>query len=198
QSDSLVDTTYASLGASSPQLNDYWFRSTAQCKDKTHDHMSRDDWEDASTCLFPENTWFIKNLPHNGVETMSLAKVCLFLLDENGQRSVWDHALYPQFMYYSGVTGEVGPYSAKAVPDKYLPGDVDLDGDVDADDARTALRVALKMENITETGFINGDIDNDGQITAFDARAILAAAIGKINLSVDEETGEIVTEPLEG
>nr|MCR5041348.1 hypothetical protein [Clostridia bacterium] len=47
QSDSLVDTTYASLGASSPQLNDYWFRSTAQCKDKTHDHMSRDDWEDA-------------------------------------------------------------------------------------------------------------------------------------------------------
>ncbi len=189
QSDGIVDTTSATLGATDVQLNDYWLRATTQCEDKSHNHMSRDDWEDASTCELPESTWIVKNLPHNGVEDVSMAKVVEFLISPNGQRTVWDSALYPQFMYYSGISGQVGPYSAKDPGvGNYKLGDVDLDGDVDVEDARICLRASVGLgEPLNEDQLRNADINGNGAPDAADARSIMRCAVGLIKLGNDGE-----------
>lgn len=180
QSDDLVSTKYASLGCTDTQLNDYWLRTTAQCQDKTHDHIDRNDWIDASTCMFPENTWFVKDLPHLGVGDSTMADVVCYLISD-GQKTVWDSAMYPQFMYYSSVSGKVTPYgnsSQSQNANGYKLGDVDLDGDVDADDARLALRFSVGLEKFSAQQIINADVDSDGNVTSGDARAILRTAIG--------------------
>ena len=58
-------------------------------------------------------------------------------------------------------------------------GDVDGDGDVDAADARRALRAAAKLETLTEEQKKAADVNNDGKITAADAQQILKNAANK-------------------
>ncbi len=58
-----------------------------------------------------------------------------------------------------------------------LPGDVNKDDNVFANDAREILRYAAKIErNFDEASFIAGDIDGDGKIAAVDARQTLRMA----------------------
>ena len=75
-------------------------------------------------------------------------------------------------------------FSAFAV----IPGDINADNEVTADDARTALRASVGLETLTEKEFIRADIDNDGLITASDARTILRTAAGLENLHSHEFT----------
>lgn len=57
-------------------------------------------------------------------------------------------------------------------------GDIDNDGDVDAYDARTALRYSVGLEKITDSeSLVYTDVDFDGMITAADARAILRMSV---------------------
>lgn len=58
------------------------------------------------------------------------------------------------------------------------PGDVDGDGDVDAADARKALRAAAQLEGLTDKQTTAADVNNDGKVTAADAQAILQKASG--------------------
>ena len=67
-SDDLLTPASASLGATFANLgetlgDDYVCKGT-HCKDKTHNHLSPDRMIDASTCEFPENTWFFKDVKH--------------------------------------------------------------------------------------------------------------------------------------
>lgn len=55
----------------------------------------------------------------------------------------------------------------------FLPGDVNLDGKVNAADARLALRASAKLAKLNKTQNWNADINKDGKVTATDARAIL-------------------------
>ena len=55
---------------------------------------------------------------------------------------------------------------------------MDGDGDVDASDARKALRNAAKLENLTDAQKKAADMDGDGKVTAADARAILKKSAG--------------------
>lgn len=57
-------------------------------------------------------------------------------------------------------------------------GDMDNDGDVTPEDARIALRCAVKLEELTAYRLSAGDIDYDGDVTAADARLILRMSIG--------------------
>ena len=61
-----------------------------------------------------------------------------------------------------------------------LPGDADGDGRVTPEDARLALRIAVKLEP-SEDGsrtFLAADVTRDGAVTPEDARLILRAAVG--------------------
>ncbi len=54
--------------------------------------------------------------------------------------------------------------------------DVNLDGHINAVDARLALRASAQLETLTGNSFIAADIDKDGKVTAIDARKILRKA----------------------
>lgn len=55
-------------------------------------------------------------------------------------------------------------------------GDLNGDGKITAADARTALRVAAKLETVSDEAMKAGDLDSDGRITAKEARTILRFA----------------------
>ena len=61
-----------------------------------HSHISADGIIDASSCAFPEYTWFIKN---NGHATFG-TDYCAFIewaIRYDGQPTVWSDEKYPQF-----------------------------------------------------------------------------------------------------
>lgn len=62
--------------------------------------LSPDRVIDASTCLLPENTWFIKDAPHVPCNYGSELAAMLFdLMYYDGQPTVTTEGLYPQFQY---------------------------------------------------------------------------------------------------
>lgn len=72
--------------------------------------------------------------------------------------------------------------SGEGAPDEpvlsgFLPGDVDLNGSVDAGDARIVLRTAISLENIPPERLPYADMHRDGSINASDARLALRAAV---------------------
>ena len=64
-----------------------------------HSHVSKDLKIDASTCLFPDSTWFIKGEIHVGCKYGSdYGKLISLLITSKGQDSVYDYPEYPQFL----------------------------------------------------------------------------------------------------
>jgi len=96
QSDLMVDTKYASLGATCAPLGIPFFPWYKQkITHGTHDHVSPDRLIDASTCLLPDQTWFVKNKPHNS-ESFYGGWYDWFL--KTDKPSVYGNEDYPQFM----------------------------------------------------------------------------------------------------
>ncbi|MBR5424778.1 MAG: M28 family peptidase [Clostridia bacterium] len=70
-----------------------------------------------------------------------------------------------------------GVASLCSYADEFYLGDVNMDGAVTAEDARTVLRAAVDLEELAEDAFTYGDYDGDGRITAEDARLTLRTAV---------------------
>lgn len=108
-SDSVIDTKYSSFGATvadyGSTLSDDYLAS-ADPK-----YVSPDKIVDASTCLFPDQTWFIKGLYHapNG----PLDEIITTLLYSDDQATVETYAQYPQFLKYDYNTDQLSPYTAE-------------------------------------------------------------------------------------
>lgn len=68
------------------------------------------------------------------------------------------------------------PFSAYAL--SFIPGDVNCDGKISSDDARTILRLSVGIEKPDNNTLLRADIDIDGSITAADARKALRLSIG--------------------
>ncbi len=204
QSDGVVDTAYASFGATCVALNDVKDAGAAvQDYDDGHDHIS-DTYDmltpwydmgtichyiDASTCALPENTWFIKNMKHGTFSYESNSfDFLIWLITADNERTVWQDVAYKQFMNYNrfinpGILSSDGIRAEESQPGKYLLGDINIDGIVTSLDARVALRVAEGDEYIEEgtIPFMNGDVYADGVINAADARKILLMSAGLID-----------------
>ena len=73
----------------------------------TDKYISADLQIDASTCLFPDTTWFIKNIEH-GNFPVKIAQLGKAFLDSDGKLTVWNSSL-PQFMDYKTNFAEVEP-----------------------------------------------------------------------------------------
>lgn len=97
-SDFLIDTKYMSIGATcspiSGTLGDGYKQADTSCG---HNHISPDNKIDASTCKYPEHTWFIKGNPHNGFDA-AYREFITWAIHYKGQPTVHTNEQYPQFL----------------------------------------------------------------------------------------------------
>ncbi len=177
-SDAVIETRYMSGGATCAkylQSNKDWGKIYTQKIKDGHNHVSWDAKVDASTCMFPEYTWFIKNQQHNNynLENGSM-DIVLWLLGSNERVTVTtDVENYPQFWLHNTYKR-----TTKPMPVDEVLGDVDTSGAVNTLDARVALKLASGQITASEAQLLIGDIDEDGEFSTADARSILCIAAG--------------------
>ena len=111
-SDNLVSVKNSSMGATTSMVyntlsKDYIAQREAEGKGK---YISPDKQVDASTCLFPDNTWFIKGAEHaNWTDPENAIMYQVAIADH--QLTV-DDFTYTQFMVYSYETKTASPMTA--------------------------------------------------------------------------------------
>ncbi len=112
--DILIDTKYSSGGATCAELGstlgDGYVQKNMSCG---HNHVSPDNMIDASTCMFPEYTWFVRDMKHldypYGTEA---ADFLMWLAGVKEQPTVRSDSRYPQFMVFDYETGRLMPQTA--------------------------------------------------------------------------------------
>ena len=99
--DYLIDTALASGGVVCADVFETLPENYRQQRDRKHDHISPDRVIDASTCMFPELTWFVRDMGHldypYGSEGMDFL---MWLVRMDSQYTIRTSARYPQFMRY--------------------------------------------------------------------------------------------------
>ncbi|MCH5197873.1 MAG: hypothetical protein J1E34_03105 [Oscillospiraceae bacterium] len=109
--DSTIDTKRSSFGATTA---DYLSVLTdEQLADFDPTYVSPDKMVYAGTCLFPDQTWFVKNYPH--AESSGIADMMASLLYYDGQADINTFAEYPQFLKYNRNENSVSPLTAADV-----------------------------------------------------------------------------------
>lgn len=125
QSDCLIETKNESFGATvapyGKTLGDGYTAAGTVCADKTHQHLSTDGIVDASTCLLPEQTWFIKFNRHVGfpvgTETTDLM---VWLVTAETPVDVRSDARFPQFVKLNLMTGKLESLTGDTVKPSIL------------------------------------------------------------------------------
>ncbi len=120
ESDGTVDLYSQSFGAASVKmdtpLSDEYLANAE--KNGNSKYISPDNQVDASTCLFPDSTWFIKDLTHYsfplGVDEF-LVDICRF----DGKMTVQSDAKYPQYMRYYEDTDTILPMTEENCQSRY-------------------------------------------------------------------------------
>lgn len=120
-SDTVVDTKNNSFGATTAPYGESF--SEEYLKDKDMKYISPDKTVDASTCLFPDKTWFIRNIPH--AETCDELDTMIYtLLKSKKEATVDAYKEYPRFMQYIAATESVCPdvesVELVALPDGFV------------------------------------------------------------------------------
>ncbi len=115
-SDATVDTKYASVGATVANLGSTLPDGYVQKNEAgVHDHLSKDGVIDASTCLMPENTWFIKDMLHCKIHDGHKAMYNWFFYSES-KPDVWSNEKYPQFLQNDVNAQTLTPIGTQARP----------------------------------------------------------------------------------
>lgn len=110
QTDGMAITAAASLGAT---VSDFGSELSAGYIAKAREngsakYISPDRIIDASTCLYPASTWFVKNAEHSKMPD-ALKTLCAKLLASEVQPTVDDSGRYPQYLLYDGRAGMLSP-----------------------------------------------------------------------------------------
>ena len=95
QTDMLIDTKFGSLGATCAPIGE-----TLKA-DGANKYLSGDLLVDASTCAFPDSTWFVRYQDHNDF-CDAYNDFVYYLLTFDGQPRVTSNAAFPQFMACDG------------------------------------------------------------------------------------------------
>lgn len=120
--DMVVDTQYSSVGATCALIGEPFDETYTQAVDDGVDRLSCDGHIDASTCAFPDYTWFIKNLKHTQHPISEYAFIDALFACET-QPDVRTLPAYPQFLILTRdeaivpLTPETD-YSMVAFPEK--------------------------------------------------------------------------------
>lgn len=104
-SDGTVDTKYASCGATCANIGET-LPTDYQCADERF--MSPDRMIDASTCILPENTWFVKDMLHCKVHDGHM-ELYNRMFESEKQMTVFDNEKYPQFLQNDVVNQKLTP-----------------------------------------------------------------------------------------
>lgn len=112
--DLLIDVKYASAGAYCADLDKTLSDGYKQAKEDGHNHLSADRVVDASTCMYPENTWFIKDQAHVDYNVGPSTDFIFWLADSDKQLTVFDSSEYPQFMKYDYDDNSLEPLKEQA------------------------------------------------------------------------------------
>lgn len=114
--DSVIDTVNTSFGATCAKADSSLGDNYVQKIDCGHNHISADNMIDASTCAYPEYTWFIKDLMH-AEHTQSQWELIRFIFASENQPTVSDNASYSQFLI--NINDELYPLTADNDSGKY-------------------------------------------------------------------------------
>lgn len=114
--DMVIDTVYTSYGATCAPANSSLGEDYVQAVDCGHNHLCADNMIDASTCAYPEYTWFIKDLMHAD-HTAAQWELIRFIFASEAQPTVADSEVYPQFLITIG--DEIVPLTAENDSGKY-------------------------------------------------------------------------------
>lgn len=110
QGDGIVELTTLSGGATSAKMGSCLPEEyiKAAKENGTEKYISADKLVDASTCLFPDTTWFIKNIDHV-IMPDCINPLLVNISKGNGSFTVWSSEEFPQYMTYSESDGSVKP-----------------------------------------------------------------------------------------
>ncbi len=125
QSDCLVETKNESFGATcapyGKNLGEGYTAMGTVCADESHNHLSRDGIIDASTCLLPEKTWFIKYMKHVGFRNGSEAsELLLWLVTSEEEQTIYSNEKYPQFTEFNNTTQKLSSLTGGEVSHSIL------------------------------------------------------------------------------
>ena len=117
--DGRIETSSLSFGATCSLMHTKLSSSYLEKakENGTDKYISADRKIDASTCLFPDSTWFVRNLAH-GDFPQSVDQLILYCLKHPGQATVWDNESYPQYLDYNPDTGAISPVTGNSTQDK--------------------------------------------------------------------------------
>ncbi|MCQ2470951.1 MAG: hypothetical protein MJ147_02830 [Clostridia bacterium] len=99
--DLLIDVKYASAGAVCADMDCTLPADYKQAVEDGHNHLSADNVVDASTCMYPDSTWFIKDQAHVDYNVGETTDFLFWLADSETQLTVFDNANYSQFMIFN-------------------------------------------------------------------------------------------------
>ena len=106
QSDGTAGTRATSFGATVAPFGSALTEKYIKAMDKDDiKYLSDDKMIDASTCVFPDKTWFVKNLYHANFPQCVDSLIDVFFRTEG--MTVETMKEYPQFMKYDKETGEL-------------------------------------------------------------------------------------------
>lgn len=116
-SDGTVDTTFASCGATCAPIGEALPTDYVQAEHTENNYISPDRMVDASTCILPESTWFVKDMLHcNTHKAHDELYTLMFESDE--QLTVFDDERFPQFLQNDTVNERFLPVTEfKGEPD---------------------------------------------------------------------------------
>ncbi len=109
--DTLIDTYlmtgYAKVADYGKTLDVSSYSHKNACAEKTHSHVSTDGVIDASVCILPEKTWFVKNMSHveYGREHDS-GKLLVWVATSETSVDVHSDSRFPQFLSLNRNSGK--------------------------------------------------------------------------------------------
>lgn len=104
---SVEDISFGAVGADSGKVLSIDYLNEAK-KSGTIDYVSDDLIIDASTCLFPEYTWFVRDIKH-GTFPPSINVMFMEFLHQKEQITVNDYEEYPRYMSFDYDTDTLSP-----------------------------------------------------------------------------------------
>ncbi len=110
-SDATVDTKYASCGATCAKLGSTLGDGYKQQKLTDRNYLSPDGVIDASTCILPESTWFVKDMLHCKIHS-GHDELYSWMFASDKQLTVFDNEKFPQFLQNDTVNNTLTPVTA--------------------------------------------------------------------------------------